>query len=276
MVHALESVTLAVRRLETAVDLLRDQFGLTVVRDTRASVGLLSAWRHPVHESVRLVELAKDSQPIGRLRLGYYEDRRTDPADAAPDPALSRESVSAGPALLEFRGSGEAPLKIAASGPIRRLEGLAPVAVLGKPAGGLHAVWILAPDWERAARFYTEVLGYVCHERADLTAEAARDLWGTIAAHERPSLRAAAFFAPGTTLGGVVLLDAPGAGPAQAQVPAEPGRPGIRFLTCRCDDLDGVLDRLPGLGIDPLTPPSHVGLPNGKPARVMLIRSPSA
>jgi catechol 2,3-dioxygenase-like lactoylglutathione lyase family enzyme len=272
MVHALESVTVAVHHLETAVDLFRDQFGLTVVRDTRASVGLLSAWHHPVHESVRLVELAKDSQPVGRVRLAYYEDRSKDAAgDVAP---AGRESVSAGPALLEFRGSGEVPLKVAASGPIRRLEGVAPLAVLGKPSGGLNAVWILAPDWERAARFYTEVLGYICHERMELTAEAAGDLWKAIAPG-RPSLRATSFFAPGAHLGGVVLLDAAGAGPAGDPGRADPVPPGIRFLTCRCDDLDGVLDRLPGLGIDPLTPPSHVGLPNGRPARVMLIRAPS-
>jgi catechol 2,3-dioxygenase-like lactoylglutathione lyase family enzyme len=274
MVHALESVTLAVRHLETAVDLFRDQFGLTVVRDTRASVGLLSAWHHPVHESVRLIELAKDSQPAGRVRLAYYEDRWTGSAPhAAPDGALGREQMSSGPALLEFRGSGEMPLNVAASGPIHRLEALAPGAVLGEPSGGLNAVWIAAPDWEGAGRFYTEVLGYVCHERTELTAEAARDLFKAIA-HGRPSLRAAAFFAPGAHLGGVVLLDAAGAGPAGAPARGDPGRPGIRFLTCRCDDLDGVLDRLHGLGIDPLTPPSHVGLPNGKPARVMLIRAP--
>jgi catechol 2,3-dioxygenase-like lactoylglutathione lyase family enzyme len=287
MAHAFESVTLAVHDLGSAMQLFCDQLGLTVVHDARASVGLLSAWHRPVHESVRLIELAKDSQSIGRVRLAHYEDVPSpQPAhDPGRDRASGRGVTAAGPTMLDFRDSGQALRSVAASGAVQWLEGHTPVALPGEAQaragtsllsiGALGTVWILVSDWERAASFYREILGFVCREHAELTVDVTSPWSEAIGAHGRSSVRVAAFFAPATPLGGAVLVDAGGAGAGGVSRTRDPGMPGINFLTCRCDDLDGVLDRLPGLEIEPVTRPSHVGLPNGRPARVMLVRGPS-
>lgn len=57
MLTAIESVTAGVSDLPAALRIFRDALGLEVTADMHASVGLLSAWRHPVHEAVRLAAL---------------------------------------------------------------------------------------------------------------------------------------------------------------------------------------------------------------------------
>lgn len=130
MFCSMESVTVGVGNVESGLQFFRDRLGLRVVNDTRASVGLVAAWRRPVHESVRLVDLASaasivspstggkkkkvvpassKSLPPGRVRLAVYEDVRLSPAsrDALGDKTIPSTS---GPWGLEFTGSADGPV----------------------------------------------------------------------------------------------------------------------------------------------------------------------
>jgi hypothetical protein len=187
-VSPIESVTAGVRDLAAAVAFCRDGLRLEVVSDARASVGLLGAWKRPVHETLRLVELARpDHAP--RLRLAEYETPVT-----------------------------------------------GPTAILGLRAfdASRASVVLTAEDLDAAAHFHTEALG-----------------WSSLAA------------------GGVELV-------ARKHDDAllAPAHLAFTHLTCSCDDLDEVLTRVEAMSLEPLTRPTHVGLPGGRPGRVMLIRAP--
>jgi hypothetical protein len=47
-------------------------------------------------------------------------------------------------------------------------------------------------------------------------------------------------------------------------------------LTARCGDLDDLIERIGPLGLEPLSAPSHVSLPDGRPARVMVVEGPGS
>ncbi len=207
----IEAVTAGVRDLADALAFFRDRLRLETVADARASVGLLGAWRRPVHESVRLVELRTPGSGGARLRLAEYENGAT-----AAGPSRS------GPRALVLAAARNASL----DGP----DGLA-IALRRDP----HVSVILAADdLDAANRFHTEALG-----------------WSSLES------------------GGVELVEAP-----RDETLLAPGHLGITHLTCACDDLDDTLTRVEAMGIEPVTRPTHVGLPGGRPGRVMLVRAP--
>jgi hypothetical protein len=208
-VRPLESITAGVRDMAAAVGFFRDRLGLEVVSDARASVGLLGAWKRPVHETVRLVELALPKHS-SRLRLAEYET------------PVTGVSSKAGPPTVVIAAPRDETLQ----GP----EGIA-IALRRTPR---VSVVLAANDLELASRFHTEALGWKSLEQ-----------------------------------GGVELVEAP-ADPAALA----PGHLGLTHVTCECDDLDDVLTRIEAMSLELLTHPTHVGLPGGRPGRVMLVRAP--
>jgi catechol 2,3-dioxygenase-like lactoylglutathione lyase family enzyme len=99
MVSAIESVTVGVQDLDAATARYRDDLRLMVLRDSCASVGLLAAWRRPVHESVRLVELGAPEYAFGRVRLAQFEcDVDSDVSKGAP--VLGPQALAAPVATL--------------------------------------------------------------------------------------------------------------------------------------------------------------------------------
>ena len=267
MVGPIESVTVAVSELERHRDFFQDQFGLTPLSDGHASVGLLSAWRYPVHESVRLTELAHGTELHGRVRLAVFEDPPADPLGAR-DPTDDL-SISAGPRVLDFRVG------------VSDWKGT-PVAMRGLPMlikdpsrrrGALGSVWVLSADFARARRFYVEALGYRVRHEADVTVGAGAPCFEGFGFNPGAALRLARLDAAKSTAGGILLV-----GLADRELPirgARLGALGINLLTCRCDDLDDLIERLSLFEIEPVAAPSHVGLPDGRPARVMVAHGPS-
>jgi hypothetical protein len=209
-VSPIESATAGVRDMAAAVAFCRDRLRLEVVSDARASVGLLGAWKRPVHETLRLVELALPGGRAPRLRLAEYENPMPRPEAATGLRAFvvpaARDESLAGP------------------------DGIA-IALHRVPRA---SVVLAADDLDAATRFHTDVLGWT-------------------------SLEA----------GGVELVE----GPRDEAMPG-PGHLGLTHLTCACDDLDEVLTRIEAMSLEPVTRPSHVGLPGGRPGRVMLVRAP--
>jgi catechol 2,3-dioxygenase-like lactoylglutathione lyase family enzyme len=264
MVGPIESVTVAVSELERCRRLFEEQLGLSTVSDGRASVGLLSAWRYPVHESVRLIEMAHGGQVHGRVRLALYED--------APQHA---PELPGGPRALDFRASapvGAATLIEAASGlPL----------IIAEPSqrgrGPVGSVWVLSADGALARRFYAEALGYRISAETELTVGDGGACFESLGFGRGTRLRLTRLGAGNTGRGGVLLLGLTDQAP-DPEVPARPSRLGtlgINLMTCRCEDLDELIERLKPLGIEPVAAPSHVGLPDGRLARVMVASGPS-
>jgi catechol 2,3-dioxygenase-like lactoylglutathione lyase family enzyme len=210
LTSALESVTAGVRDMAAALAFFRKRPGLEVVSDTRASVGLLGAWRRPVHEAVRLVELALRGEPGPRLRLAEYET------------GAAAVTTKTGPRAFVFRAKADDML----DGP----DGIA-IALRRDPRA---SVIVAADDLDAAARFHVDALGW-----------------------------------PSAEAGGISLIE--GAG---SERPPAPGHLGLSHLTCRCEELDDLLTRVEALGLEPITRPTHVGLPGGRPGRVMLVLAP--
>jgi catechol 2,3-dioxygenase-like lactoylglutathione lyase family enzyme len=208
-VSPIESATAGVRDMAAAVAFCRERLGLEVVSDARASVGLLGGWKRPVHETLRLVELAQPGR-APRLRLAEYET----PSTRADTRSSLRAFVL--PVTRDESVQGPDGLTIA----LRR--------------SSRSCVVVAAPDLDAATRFHTVVLGWTSLEAA-----------------------------------GVELVE----GTSDDAVLA-PGHLGLTHLTCACDDLDDVLTRIEAMSLEPVTRPTHVGLPGGRPGRVMLVRAP--
>jgi catechol 2,3-dioxygenase-like lactoylglutathione lyase family enzyme len=276
MVGPIESVTVAVRDLGQAERLFEKRFGFTSVSQGRASVGLLSAWRYPVHESVRLAELGHRGHPHGRIRLALFEDAAVPPFDSA----RGYVAPQAGPQALDFRSAAaevqggcleaddELPLLIVGRFPAR--------ASRAQAARPLGSVWVLCADAAKARAFYTEALGYQVLLETETETEIVID--DAAASFARLGLGAGARLHV-TRLGagaepraGVLLVQLPDRIPAREA--ARLGTLGINLLTCRCDDLDELIARMKPLGSEPVAAPSHVGLPDGRPGRVMVTRAP--
>lgn len=279
MISAIECVMLTLDELEPGLQGLRALLGLQVARETHASVGLLSAWHHPVHESVRLVELEATRPGVGRLRLARFEDSpaaRYPVVSALPDDAI-------GPRLIDLR----------AGPPTLQLQGalLAPggLPVVGEAPSGHAAerrdarsrresvawVWIRrGSEAHRAQRFYAEVLGLATVPVASVQAPCPAPLAPLLGLAPQAPIRLSAYAPAHAPHGGVILYDSPAA-PSRERPPRRLTEPGISLLSCRCTDLDELIERLQPLGIEPMAAPSHVGLPHGQPGRVMVVLGPS-
>lgn len=267
MVGPIESVTVAVSELERHRQLFHERFGLATVSDGHASVGLLSAWRYPVHESVRLTELAHDAKPHGRVRLSLFEDAQ--PETSAAQTPTDDPRPSAGPRALDFRAdvtdwkthciqSSDFPMVI--TGETQR-------------RGALSLIWILSADMELAERFYIEALGYRLIHAAKMSVGKDSPCFEALGLARDTSLRLARLGSGTATAGGVLLIGSPERRVATRVSPL--GARGVNLLTCRCDDLDDLIELLSPFEIEPVAAPSHVGLPDGRPARVMVVHGPS-
>jgi len=232
MVGPIESVTVGVRDIDRAIAFFRDRLRLSVVADTRASVGLLAAWKRPVHESVRLVELAVPNRRLGRVRLAHFENG-----------IETLTSERAGPHTIVLPTSDT---NVTLEGP----DGLSVELTDHHDA----VVTVRAPDLAASARFYVDGLGWQeVPGRSSLTKlfSASPDSGSNVLVHR-------SLLQPGTDAG-----------------TRTPGHDGINLITCACDDMDRVVDSLAALGIEPVTRPAHVGLPIGRPGRVMLVHGPA-
>jgi catechol 2,3-dioxygenase-like lactoylglutathione lyase family enzyme len=268
MFCSIESVTLGVCNVESALKFFRDEMGLRVVNDTRASVGLLGAWRRPVHESVRLVDLVRSGPKAslgGRIRLALFEDCAQTPPSQGGESAL--RPPNQGPWALDLRAAGNTNPPALIAGP----DGL-PIlsSTQADPsAPALSGIWIASSDLAASTRFYAEALGLSSSNESDTSALIpSATITQRVSYHSADAHRAkiiAAHFAPGGA----------SAAAARHQPAMSVGQVGFNLITVRCDDLDELEKRLERLAIAPLTQPTHVGMPSGYPGRVMIAPGPN-
>ena len=312
MVSAIESVTVGVSSLEDSLAVFRDTLGLRIESDTRASVNVLSAWRLPAHADVRLVELSADGHPFGRIRLALFERTpsiatRRDHGPNAPDRA-----TDVGPKALDFYTGSPVEKglqKLESAGCHRRSEPIryrvgeveTEEVVLDGPDGvpmllmvghshdrrimrqpiaagrfsEMATVSVVTADLEASRRFYGEVLGLTTDldvEVPDSFRDPVCRLTG-VAPGTRIHL---AVFRDGEEPSGKLLLAhffSSTTGPlAHAMAP---GQLGINLFTLRCDDLDELESKLRAQDFEIVARPTHVGLGDGAPARLMLVRGPN-
>jgi len=278
MVSAIESIMLTLDDLGSGVRFFHEELGLPIVSDSHASVGLLAAWRHPVHESVRLIELGPSGTGAASIRLAHFEDAAKAVRLVASDTPAAVPAATDGPRLLDARPAAPtlvlgharvAPDALPWIGPARKQERKAVSWVWIRASGELH----------RARRFYAEALGFTAlpslsdREPQACPPALARPLG--IAAGEPlqiEALRPAHGSGAGVVLFRSAIRDAD-VDPTCTGSRRRLGSEGVSLLSCRCDDLDGLIGRLRPLALEPLAAPSHVGTPQG-PARVMAVRGP--
>jgi catechol 2,3-dioxygenase-like lactoylglutathione lyase family enzyme len=279
MTSTIESITLTLDDVGRGLRFFRQKLGLSIVSDSHASVGLLAAWRHPVHESVRLIELAPIGTGTTGIRLIHFEDAAKALRLVSREPISSPRAAPGGPRLLDARPA--APT--VALGNVRvapdDLPWIGSAQREKAGTGAVSWVWIRASgEQERAHRFYTEVLGFAAlPSSSESTPQPCP-----------PALASHLGIAPGEPLqldvfrpaecsgAGVVLfrsavLDA--AAPPTTEPSRRLGSCGVSLVTWRCDDLDALIGRLKALALEPLAAPSHVATPQGL-ARVMAVRGP--
>lgn len=265
MITAIESVTLGVEDLDAATRLLRTQLGLDVVAQAVASVSLLSTWKHPVHDGVRLLDLAKGAASSGRVRLAWYESGLTSRLASAPK--------STGIKALDFRPFGAKEAGTIIAGP-------ADVPLLvpgGNPESATpqtSAIWIVSNNLEAAAHFYSNVLGFTAKEAPAISDEHRQNLCRLADVPTSTKIELRAFQPPGKEGCAIVLAQFVGVDIEPPAQPIRPGQSGFNLMTLSTPQLDAIAERLESAGIEALTPPTHVGLPNGRPGRVMLVRGP--
>ncbi|HTT00663.1 MAG TPA: hypothetical protein VMG11_01130 [Steroidobacteraceae bacterium] len=287
MIQAITSVTLAVSDLDSSLRLFRDRLGLAVVIDAHASVGLLAAWRYPVHESVRLVELAAPDGVLGRIRLAVFEDAEGIPqAPTRLGGGASHGAAAqvAGAIALISRVDGEDAFILCEPDGLPQLVASTtkngPVAVPGTAphdAGApCHSVWVLAGPSAIAERFYGEALGFsAAGSRPSLPEHVDSAIRSILEVPSAGPLQATAYHTGGERRDAIVLVRSstdPDPPPAR---PRRVGEPGINLVSCECANLDELTKRLSALALEPLALPTHVALPDGRPGKVMVVRGPS-
>ena len=313
MISGIECVTLGVRDLEAALRLFKDVCGFTVESDTRASVSLLSVWRLPPYEDVRLVELSCHGYAFGRIRLALYPERlecftRRDfgagasdgPTDVGPKaldlyvpPPLERAvgvlvaagcPLRAGPVRFTVRdsdteealltGPGEVPLLLMVG---HRHPAKAQRAV---PPGGrtseVATVSVIAADLAATHRFYVEGLGLRADDIDDeLAGEARLRACRLFGVPDDTRVSMALFRDPAQPSGKVLAVHFHERTGGELAAPMRPGNVGVSLFSTRCADLEGLRERLQRAGLAAHLPILHVALGDGMPARVMLTRGPN-
>jgi catechol 2,3-dioxygenase-like lactoylglutathione lyase family enzyme len=281
MISTIESVTLGVNRLEPAIHLFRDQLGLKVVNDTRASVGLLSAWKVPVHESVRLVELANGASPWGRVRLAFYEDGVRDSTGQGTGAPID-SSLTIGPKAIDF-GPALLANGIAVPATSEGLPVWLPAAAQANSASvrpaphvsDFAALWLITADPVASSQFYCETFGFTPAPEPALKDKDRQSLCRLLGVPASTSVQLTCLRPADESSTQVVLVHLPGVSCRTSDHPMRPGWPGFNLISLHCDELDTLIERFEDLGIEPVTAPTHVGLPIGRPGRVMLVRGPN-
>jgi len=313
MISAIESVTVGVRDMDAALSVFRDRMQYRVELDVRASVSLLSVWRLPVHEDVRLVTLSADGHGVGRIRLAQFPDTggvatRLDYGQGAPDLA-----TDAGPKALDIYTG--APIQEA----IRVLEdvgctprsrperfeigsndteeviltgpdGVPLLLMVGHahqsgtrrfaPAAGrfseVATVSIVTADLDASRRFYEEALGYV-HEATDveLRGEHRDAACRLFGVPEGTRTHFALYRERRQASGKIVLVHFYDRTTRPLERPMRPGQLGIALFTCRAPSLDALSARFGRAGGQVESVIQHAAVDEGTPCRVMLVRGPS-
>lgn len=313
MTSAIESVTVGVRDLEAALRLFRTALGWRLESDTRASVSLLGAWHHAVHADVRLVELSCDGHPFGRLRLARYAavpsiTTRLESGDATLDRPTdigpkTLDLLTGAPyerAVSALNAAGSAPrspvirYKLGATSIEERVfdgpEGMPILLTLAQPGAGtatrtgppagrsseITRVSMITADLDASRRFYSEGLELICEGGdAELDGDM-RDAACQIAGVPPGTRMQVAVVRDRQQSSGRILLVRFLDGPQRLlRHPMSPGQLGFNLFSLRCADLDALETRLRALDAEITTRPTHVGLGDGVPARVMLVRGPN-
>ncbi len=313
MISAIESVTLGVRDLEAALALFRDRMGFQVDLDVRASVSLLSVWKLPIHEDVRLVTLSADGHPWGRIRLAASPgadgpftrldhgvgavDRPTDVGPKALDIYTGSPITDAVSLLTEsgctargrperFEIGSNDTEEVIVTGP----DGVPLLLMVGHshlpgnrrfaPAAGrfseVATLSVVAADLDASRRFYEEALGYV-HEATDveLRGEHRDAACRLFGVPEGTRVHMALYRERRQPSGKVVLVHFYDRTTGPLAHPMRPGQLGISLISCRCNSLDALSGRFGRAGGQVESVIQHAAVDDGTPCRVMLVRGPN-
>jgi catechol 2,3-dioxygenase-like lactoylglutathione lyase family enzyme len=312
MISGIECVTLGVRDLAAALRLFRDEFGLRVESDTRASVSLLSVWGLRPYEDVRLVELSCDGYPFGRIRLAAVpagapitrDDHGPVAADRATDAGPKALDLYVAPpledAIRAVQAAGCAPRGPAVRFEVREtvteeviVTGPAQVPLLlmvghrhprraqrEVPLPGrtseVATVSVVAADLDATRRFYVDGLGLAADGVDDeLQGEDRARVCRLMGAPEDSRVSLVLFRDPAQPSGKVLAVHFHDRTTAALANAMRPGNLGVSLFSTRCPNLESLRDRLQAGGVAEHLPILHVALGDGMPARVMLTRGPN-
>jgi catechol 2,3-dioxygenase-like lactoylglutathione lyase family enzyme len=313
MISAFESVTVGVRDVESALAVFRDRMGYRVEFDVRASVSLLSAWKLPVHEDVRLVTLSADGHGAGRIRLARYPDAGGATTRLDHGPGAADRPTDVGPKALDiYTGApiGEAVDLLVAAGceargrperfeigsndteeviltgpdgvPLLLMVGHAHLPGNRRVAPGagrfseVATLSVVAAGLDASRRFYEEALGYV-HEATDveLRGEHRDAACRLFGVPMGTRVHVALYRERRQASGKFVLIHFYDRTTGPLAHPMRPGQLGISLISCRCGDLDALSARLGRAGGQVESVIQHAAVDEGTPCRVMLVRGPN-
>jgi hypothetical protein len=140
----------------------------------------------------------------------------------------------------------------------------APAQDIGSIALDFSALWIGSADVRTSTPFYEQVLGFKSEGDAQ---QAPSPLNVTQLSPYRAPKK------PGSQL--VVAHFADSNAGSRRNTSMAVGQTGFNLLTFRCEDLDELAKRVDAIGVEPVTRPTHVGLPFGYPGRVMIVPGPN-
>jgi len=313
MISAIESVTVGVRDIDAALAVFQGRMQYRVEFDVRASVNLLSVWKLPVHEDVRLVTLSADGHGAGRIRLAQFPDgesiaTRLDHGPGAPD-----RPTDVGPKALDIYTGAPIAQAIdvlgevgcAARGRPERFEigsndteevivtgpdGVPLLLMVGHahvpgarrfaPAAGrfseVATLSVVTADLDASRRFYEEALGYV-HESTDVELRGQhRDAACRLfGVPEGTRVHFALYRERRQASGKVVLVHFYDRTTGPLAHPMRPGHLGISLISCRCPNLDALSARFGRAGGHVESVIQHAAVDEGVPCRVMLVRGPN-
>ncbi|MBS0394653.1 MAG: hypothetical protein JSR54_08500 [Proteobacteria bacterium] len=313
MISGIESVTLGVGDLTSALRLFRDVCGLRVESDTRASVSLLSVWGLPPYADVRIIELSCDGYAFGRVRLAEVtepearvtrRDHGPGATDAPTDVGPKALDLYVAPPLadaLEVLGAAGCALR---AGPVRfvvsdsdseeaLLTGPAETPLLlmvghrhpqraqrAVPAAGrtseVATVSVVVANLETTRRFYVDGLGLSADDIDDeLAGDERRRVCRLFGVPEDSRVSLVLFRDPQQPSGKILAVHFHDRTTRELANPMRPGNLGINLFSTRCAQLESLRERLQAAGLAGHLPILHVALGDGMPARVMLTRGPN-
>ena len=313
MISGIECVTVGVTDLEPALTLFRDVCGFTVESDTRGSVSLLSVWGLPPFADVRLIELSRDGYAFGRIRLALvparngavtrndYGSRATDAATDVGPKALDLYVASpiadaiatlinagcvlrSGPVRFRVRDSDteEALLTGPGDAPLLLMVGHRHPARAQRvePATGktseVATVSVVTADLSATRRFYVDGLGLHADDIDDeLSGDERARVCRLFGVDEDARVSLILFRDPAQPSGKVLALHFHDRTTGELAHAMRPGNVGISLFSTRCNNLEGLRERLQAAGLAAHLPILHVALGDGMPARVMLTRGPN-
>lgn len=313
MISAIESVTVGVRDLDAALAVFRDRMRYTVEFDVRASVSLLSVWKLPIHEDVRLVTLSADGHGAGRIRLARFPDGSGVATRRDHGPGASDRPTDTGPKALDiYTGApiSEALDLLGATGcPARGKpqrfhigsndteevivdgpDGVPLLIMVGHghlpgnrryaPSPGrfseVATLSVVTADLDASRRFYEEALGYV-HEATDveLRGEHRDAACRLFGVPEGTRVHVVLYRERRQPSGKVVLIHFYDRTTGPLAHPMRPGQLGIALISCRCANLDALSGRFGRAGGQVESVIQHAAVDGGMPCRVMLVRGPN-